>query len=113
MNNKRRAFTFKSCVEMTDLGRGKYDHVATKQLQPDTWFLEANITSLTVIIRDGHHNTELLVVYIPVNFRRNIEVDDETTKGICRGKPITGEDIGILSNDFIFFRKKFLELHTS
>jgi len=62
MENKRPSFTSEVHIKVANLGRGKYDHVTTSQLEPDTWFQEANVASFTLVIRDGHHNTELLVV---------------------------------------------------
>lgn len=61
MQNKRRPFTSEVHIKVADFGRRKYDHVTTKQLKPDTWFQEANVSSLTLVIGDGHHNTKLLV----------------------------------------------------
>jgi hypothetical protein len=45
-----------------------------------------------------------------VNFCTNVEVDDETTEWIGRGKSITRKHFGILSNNLVFIREKFLEL---
>jgi hypothetical protein len=62
MENKRRPFTSEVHIKVADLCRGKYNHITTKQLEPDTWFQEANVSSLTLVIRDDHHNAQILVV---------------------------------------------------
>jgi len=45
-----------------------------------------------------------------VYFCANIEVDDETAEWIGRGKSVTRKHLGILSNNLVFIREKFLEL---
>jgi hypothetical protein len=89
-------------IIVSDLRRRKNHHVSILAFHNDPKFMENQCPPLTVT--DGHDKANIQVLPVSVNKSRYVEVENNTTEGVCWAHVIAREKVYRDPKGFVLLR---------